>query len=78
MGVAERPHAQGGTEPIWSREGRQLFYRDDGQLIAVDVETEPRLTIGAPRVLFDGPYLEEPPGFGSLSYDVAPDGLCDS
>jgi serine/threonine-protein kinase len=57
---------EGGSRPRWSRNGRELFYRQDDKLMAVEVETKPTFRAGKPRMLFEGPYLG--------SYDVAPDG----
>jgi Tol biopolymer transport system component len=46
----------GGGEPAWSRDGRDLFYRianpDSYQLMVVSVKTEPRFRLGTPRILF--------------------------
>jgi serine/threonine-protein kinase len=62
-----------GTEPIWSRDGRELFYLDrDTQLMAVDITTKPTFRAGLPRVLVRGRYM-----FNSnqaAGYDVSPDG----
>jgi Tol biopolymer transport system component len=43
-----------GIEPVWSRDGRELFYRRGatGDLVAVEVETEGNFAIGEERVLF--------------------------
>ena len=55
---------------MWSRDGRELFYRQGDFLMVVPVEsTEPALTAGPPRALFEGRYSPPPRG-----YDVAPDG----
>ena len=62
----------GGASPMWSPDGRDVYYRapqsqGSGQMMAVSIDTtglEPR--IGTPRVLFPGPFQ----GNG----DVAPDG----
>jgi Tol biopolymer transport system component len=62
----------GGREPLWSRDGRELFYRtDDGKMIAVPVETEPAFAIaGKPKVLFSGDFRTG----GRWNYDVTRDG----
>jgi Tol biopolymer transport system component len=65
----------GGTFPVWSRNGRELFYITlDGTMVAVPVETSGNVwNGGSPTQLFRGPYdIRE----GSLGrqYDVAPDG----
>ncbi|HEY7914732.1 MAG TPA: protein kinase, partial [Blastocatellia bacterium] len=55
----------GGMFPVWSSDGRELFYRQGEKLFAVKIETGPELSASPPRVLFEGRYL--------TSYDVAPD-----
>ncbi len=61
----------GGTEPLWSRDGKELFYRRGDELIAVAVETQPAFSIGASQVLFEGPYVPNPM---HTNYDIHPDG----
>ena len=62
----------GGHSPLWSRDGRELFYRSGSKIMAVDVDTKSGFSAGKPRMLFEGPYL---PTSGSLPYyDVSPDG----
>jgi eukaryotic-like serine/threonine-protein kinase len=55
----------GGSAPVWSRDGRELFYRGGGNLMAVGVETRPRFRAGLPKPLFKLTNLGD--------YDVAPD-----
>lgn len=43
---------QGGTKPVWSPKGDELFYRNEDQMMVIDVEAEATLTLGKPRVLF--------------------------
>ena len=64
----------GGTDPQWSRDGAEIFYQsaDGRQLVVVAVRTDRGLSFGAPRVLFEGPYLASW-DFGH-SYAVSPDG----
>jgi Tol biopolymer transport system component len=60
---------QGGGVPVWSRDGHQLFYRNEDKLMAVSIQTKPAFSAGAPRQLFQGDY------FVSFHYyDVMPDG----
>jgi Tol biopolymer transport system component len=44
-----------GSMPVWSRDGKELFYRDDSErLVALPVDTSgATLSTGSPRVLFD-------------------------
>jgi len=46
---------EGGTEPLWARNGKQLFYRWEDQVWAVDVRTDQGFTPGKPRLLFEKP-----------------------
>lgn len=62
----------GGTEPAWNPNGRELFYRSGNKMMAVDVATEPSLSAGKPSVLFEGPYQPSP--FPNANYDVTADG----
>jgi eukaryotic-like serine/threonine-protein kinase len=60
----------GGGEFIWSRDGKELFYRNGNKWMVVAVSVEPEFKAEPPRILFDGPYVD----VGGLSFDVAPDG----
>jgi serine/threonine-protein kinase len=62
----------GGSEPVWSPDGRELFYRDGDRLMAVTVGGGPVLAPATPRLLFDGPYVRSLGPYPN--YDVAPDG----
>ncbi|HTY07150.1 MAG TPA: protein kinase [Gemmatimonadales bacterium] len=61
----------GGGEPVWSRDGRRLYYRAGLKLLVTTVTTSPRLAVSAPEVVFDGPYATDS---YHPDYDVAPDG----
>jgi eukaryotic-like serine/threonine-protein kinase len=64
----------GGIEPVWSPTAREIFYRsvDGRRMLAVDIRLQPDVSIGTPRLLFEGPY---PVGSSYWSdYDVWPDG----
>ena len=62
---------RGGTEPVWARDGTELFYRKGDEMLAARVEKEPSFAARAAQVLFEGDYAL---GFGSPNYDVSPDG----
>jgi Tol biopolymer transport system component/predicted Ser/Thr protein kinase len=62
----------GGTEPVWNRNGRELFYRNGNKMMAVDIATQPTFSAGTPRMLFEGQYVPSPTT--SQNYDVSPDG----
>jgi serine/threonine protein kinase/Tol biopolymer transport system component len=63
---------EGGTEPSWNPNGRELFYRSGDKMMAVDIATQPNFASGKPRMLFEGPYLPTPGTFPN--YGVSPDG----
>jgi len=63
---------EGGYEPKWSRDGKELFYRsaDGDRVTAARIETEPEFRVIGYEELFEGKYLT-----GEFHhYDVAPDG----
>jgi serine/threonine protein kinase len=62
----------GGVRPLWSRDGRHLYYwTDDLQLVGVPVqESGTVFTKGSERVLFSYPFL----GIDNQPYQQGPDG----
>ena len=64
---------RGGTEPLWSRAGDELFYRDAASnMVSVRVRTTPTFTIGASKVLFpSSSYISFS---GHHQYSVSADG----
>jgi Tol biopolymer transport system component len=63
---------EGGMEPEWNPNGRELFFRNGDKMMAVDISTQPSFAVGKPKVLFAGPYLPTP--LTTPNYDVSPDG----
>jgi serine/threonine-protein kinase len=63
--------AGGGSEPLWSHSGRELFYRNgNNDMVAVEILAGPTFARGEPRVLFsmrDYPSVQNHP-----NYDVGP------
>ncbi|MFX1265343.1 MAG: protein kinase, partial [Promethearchaeota archaeon] len=43
----------GASNPLWSPDGRELFYTSSGSLMAVEVETEPTFKLGKPKILLN-------------------------
>ena len=60
---------RGGTAPMWSRDGRELFYREGESMMAVRVS--PRGELAVPQKLFDMGFAANP---NEPGYDVHPDG----
>jgi Tol biopolymer transport system component/predicted Ser/Thr protein kinase len=63
---------EGGTEPVWNPNGRELFYRSGDKMMAVEITTQPGFSAGKPRMLFEGQY--EPSPATTPNYDVSRDG----
>ena len=63
---------EGGTEPVWNPNGKELFYRNGEKLMAVDIRTESGFGVGKPKLLFEGWY--ERSTVSRPNYDVAADG----
>ena len=66
----------GGSEPVWSRNGRELFYfgfgREGAPLMALGVQTAPSFRVTSRTPLFDVSEYEA--GNPHANYDVGPDG----
>ena len=63
----------GGVSPLWSRNGRELFYVNEDKLMVVDMApTTTAFVVSKPRVLFEGRYVSDPTAAGTL--DISLDG----
>jgi serine/threonine-protein kinase len=61
----------GGTEPVWARSGKELFYEGlGGAMMSVAVDGGSAFRAGNPTRLFEWPYLVA----AQRTYDVSPDG----
>lgn len=77
-GERHQVSAQGGTQPTWARNGRELFYTlptietigRTGKMMVVDVTTTPTFSAGVPQPLKSVVRLSQP----FRGYDVAADG----
>ena len=64
----------GGTQPLWARNGRELFYVSMGALMRVPLTIGSTIEAGTPTKLLDAPdRLSSPSALGRM-YDVSPDG----
>ncbi len=61
----------GGSEPVWGKNGKELFYRADKKLISLPVKLGAEFVPGPPRVLFQGDFAK---GGQVPAYDVSSDG----
>jgi serine/threonine-protein kinase len=62
---------EGGFQPVWSRDGKELYYRCGKKVIAATIETESEFKVNRLEPLFEGHYLFR---VDRRDYDVAPDG----
>ena len=65
----------GGTRPLWARNGQELFYFDaKGNLMVVPVHPGTAFSARLPSKLFDPKYFSGSLGVSGRTYDVSPDG----
>ena len=67
----QRVTTGGAGEVIWSRDGRELYYRGNGSVWAMPITTQP-LAVGPAHELFDDRFDLD--SVGLPNYDVSPDG----
>ncbi|NNE37121.1 MAG: hypothetical protein HKN08_02355, partial [Gammaproteobacteria bacterium] len=63
----------GGDEPVWARNGRELLYRHADQMIIVEYTADEEFRAATPEWLFEGPYVG-PRGKNFSNFDISPDG----
>ena len=66
---------QGGTQPVWNPNGREIFYREGDKMMAVEVKvsTDAPPVLSEPKLLFERPYSYGA-GITIPNYDVSADG----
>ncbi len=62
----------GGQEPQWGPDGRELFYLDPDNLMVTQIETDPTFSRGTPESALSTSGYAVPPG--ARRYDISPDG----
>jgi serine/threonine-protein kinase len=62
----------GGIQPLWRRDGREIVYRSGDAMYSVAVEADREFVASKPVLLFHGSYRRGAPT--GPDYDVAPDG----
>jgi eukaryotic-like serine/threonine-protein kinase len=69
-GAPVRVSPDGGRDPVWSRDGKELFYRNGLKILSARVVPDGTFRVEVPQALFEGGF---DPG-SERAYDVAPDG----
>ena len=72
-----RVSTNGGVEPRWSRDGKEIFYRDgQGNMVSAAVHTSPTFAVERVQVLFkDGEFFRDV-NYAHPQSDVSADGKC--
>ncbi|HWC65296.1 MAG TPA: protein kinase, partial [Thermoanaerobaculia bacterium] len=60
----------GGEDPVWSRDGTEIFYDVGTRLMSVPVKTSPAYEAGTPQLLFEARFRAD----NGVQYDVSADG----
>jgi serine/threonine-protein kinase len=63
----------GGGHPVWSPDGKQLYYDNSGRMYSVPIETQPAFKAGDPATLPVSGFLQAP-GNNRRQYDITADG----
>jgi serine/threonine-protein kinase len=63
--------SDGGAEPVWGRNGRELFYRSAKMMMAVSVMLSDNIRIAKPHTLFESSF--EQGTIDTANYDITPD-----
>jgi len=72
-GGKQQVSTDGGNQPRWNSNGRELFYRSGDKMMAVDISPQGSAA-GKPHELFQGAYLTGPTDWVRPNYDVSQDG----
>ena len=73
LGSKQVISTDGGREPVWSRDGTELFYRRGDELLVVDVDTGDELKAETPRIVLTARFAVASGG-RNQNYDVSVDG----
>jgi serine/threonine-protein kinase len=71
-GARVQVSSNGGIEPVWSRDGRRLFYRANKKFMAATVTTGSTFAVLSRDVFSDDKFLQA--AAPHANYDVSPDG----
>jgi Tol biopolymer transport system component len=76
-GEMRRASLNGGWEPVWSKQSRELFFRQGDQLYSVNVTPGPVVDVSTPTALFELAFERSMVGqntYSAAEYDLAPEG----
>jgi eukaryotic-like serine/threonine-protein kinase len=74
-GAAVRVSSGGGVKPVWSRDGKTIFYENGPKLLSAGVVSQtPDFRVDVPHMLFEGGFVHDDADPVIRFLDVAPDG----
>jgi len=73
LNVREQISTNGGADPVWSRDGKELFFRSANKMMVVGVSMEPSFSAGRQQTLFEIDLTTRGTS-GLAGYDVSCDG----
>ena len=71
-GAKRQVSTEGGQEPLWSRDGRELFFQSGAKLMSVTVTPGAAFAASVPRVVHEGRFVGSING--NTSWTMTPDG----
>jgi Tol biopolymer transport system component len=69
-GASSQISTEGGNQPMWSRNGKELYYREGNKMMAAVISTAPEVRVTSRTPLFEDRFLTS----NATNYDVLPDG----
>jgi TolB protein len=70
-GTRTRVSSAGGQRPVWSPDGREIYYDQDRTLYAASFQAAPKVVVGTPAALPIKGFIQ---GTGRRVWDITPDG----
>ncbi len=71
-GARHQVSTDGGAEPLWSRDGRELLFQNGTKMMAVSVAPGTAFSASTPRVVYEGRFVKSING--NTSWSLSPDG----
>ena len=66
--------SNGGAEPVWTRDGREILYRRGDEFVAAEVQTESTFAVAGSQVLFSAAYTRGGREDAPFEYAASKDG----
>ena len=70
-GAAVQVTKNGAEHPVWSPDGKTLYFDNGGRLYSLPIQTQPTVTSGEPAALPISGFIQ---GAGRRQFDITPDG----